>query len=72
MIKLYKSRIYENGYNIQEGGYSGKTISRDLVMEKWNEGENAQKIAREINCSIETVLDILDEMNVDKRERQKR
>lgn len=73
LIKEYNSQIHNgHGYNIQDGGFGGSIYNRDEVLELWDKGYNAKKIAEIMECNIKTICNILTELNIDETARKKR
>ena len=63
---------YYNGYNSTLGGEGVAKIDREKVLELWNNGLSAVKIANELNTTADTIHSILKSYNISHAERVNR
>lgn len=67
-ITYYNS--YHNGYNMNEGGESPFQIyDKDLIKKLWDEGKTQEDILKIVGCCGSTLRIILNELQVDIKER---
>ena len=69
-IEYYGS--FRNGYNATIGGDGKPYLDYDLIMSLWNEGNNAEKIAKMVGCCVDSVKKVLDINKVSHKERVQR
>lgn len=68
-IKVYKSHISQNGYNVTWGGEGGTTLNYEAVYNAWLKHSSLDYVANLFHCNKDTVRKILDNYNVPKNSR---
>lgn len=61
---------YYNGYNATKGGDGSTLYDYNKIIELYKEFGNMKQVAKIVNCSVDTIRNILNINNIDKEKRK--
>jgi 2,3-bisphosphoglycerate-independent phosphoglycerate mutase len=61
---------YHNGYNATKGGDGSTLYNHNKIIELYKESGNMKQVAKIVNCSVDTIRNVLNTNNIDKEKRK--